>query len=387
MNGIACKPCDLMDDIVSLRKYLHQHPEISNNEHSTSAHIDGFMEQYLPDRVIPLAGTGKAFVFDSGQNGPVVIFRAELDALPIQEVNDLDYASVNPGVAHVCGHDGHMAILAGLAQKISRGRPQKGKAVLLFQPAEEVEQGAAEVMKDPGFREIEPDYIFALHNIPGAAMHQVLLKTGSFAAASRGMTIRLMGRTSHAGEPEKGINPANAVSVIIRRLKQLNEDPSRFLDMAFSTIIHILLGEVSFGTSPGYAEIRVTLRAFENRDMDLITEEAERIAGETAREENLGHEISYSEIFPATMNDESCVALIRQAAEAHHLQVIYPDRPFRWSEDFGYYTEKYNGGYFGLGSGENQPALHNPDFDFPDELIATGINLFYTIYRKVIFEQ
>jgi len=376
-----------MNELILLRKYLHQHPEISNREHATSEHISGFIKQFSPDQVISLASTGKAFIFDSGIKGNTVMFRAELDALPIREINDLEYASVNPGVAHVCGHDGHMAILAGLAQKIAVNRPRSGRAVLLFQPAEEVEQGASDVMGDPQFRSIEPDYIFALHNIPGITRHKVLLKNGSFAAASRGMTIYFTGRTSHAGEPEKGINPANAISGIIFRLKQLNEDPSRFRDVTFSTIIHILLGEISFGTSPGHAEMRVTLRAFENRDMELLIQETEKIVAEVARKEKLIHKISYCEIFPATLNDETCLEWIRQSAEEHDLPVEYLENPFRWSEDFGYYTERYKGGYFGIGSGENQPALHNPDYDFPDELIVTGINLFYSIYKKIAFRN
>lgn len=376
-----------MNELISLRKYLHQHPEISNNEYGTSAHISAFMEQFLPDRVIPLSGTGRAFVFDSGKEGPTVIFRAELDALPIHEENDLDHVSLNPGVAHVCGHDGHMAILAGLAEKISRDRPKAGKAVMLFQPAEEVEQGARAVMEDAGFKDIEPDYIFALHNIPGASMHRVLLRTGSFAAASRGMTVRFTGRTSHAGEPEKGINPAGAVARIIRRMQELNAHTTLFRDLTFATVIHILLGEISFGTSPGYAEMRFTLRAVENSDMDLLSVEAERIVEETAREERLGHDIAYCEIFPATVNHETCAEWIRQSAETLQLPVEIIEKPFRWSEDFGYYTAKYKGGFFGLGSGEEQPALHNPDFDFPDELIGTGLGLFYSIYRKIYFTQ
>jgi amidohydrolase len=376
-----------MEEIILLRKYLHQHPEISNREHATSSYIAGFMDQFSPDRIISLAGTGKAFVFDSGKKGMTVIFRAELDALPIQEISHLEHASVHPGVAHVCGHDGHMAVLALLARKISGDRPPAGKVVLLFQPAEEVEQGALDIMKDPEFRNIEPDFIFALHNIPGVSRHRVLLKEGSFAAASRGMTIRLTGKTSHAGEPEKGINPANAVSEIISGLKELNEDPSPFRDVTFSTVIHILLGEISFGTSPGYGEVRITLRAFENEDMELLIREAERMIAGIARTEKLDHEISYSEIFPATINDRTCVEWIRQSAMEQDLPVEYLENPFRWSEDFGYYTEKYPGGYFGLGAGKDQPALHNPDYDFPDELIGTGAGLFYTIYRKIFFNN
>ena len=376
-----------MKEIIQLRKYLHQHPEISNREHATSSYIAGFMEQFSPDRVISLAGTGKAFVFDSGKSGKSVIFRAELDALPIRETGHLEHASVFPGVAHVCGHDGHMAILARLAQRIAGDRPLSGKVVLLFQPAEEVEQGALVIMKDEEFKSIEPDFIFALHNIPGFSRHRILLKEGSFAAASRGMTIRLTGKTSHAGEPEKGINPANAVSDIISGLKKMNEDPSRFRDITFSTVIHILLGEISFGTSPGYAEVRITLRAFENRDMELLIQKTEKMVAGITRKEGLDHEISYSEIFPATVNDRACVELIRQSAQELDLPVEYLENPFRWSEDFGYFTGKYQGGYFGLGAGEDQPALHNPDYDFPDEIIETGAGLFYSIYRKIFFNN
>jgi len=375
-----------MIELISLRKHLHRYPELSNQEFGTADHITGFIEQFSPDRVIPVAGTGRVFVFESGKPGPTVMFRAELDALPVTEVSNADHISQHPGVAHVCGHDGHMAILAGLAGKIAGDRPPRGKAVLLFQPAEEVEQGAAAVIRDPRFREIEPDWIFALHNIPGAAMHRVIIKAGSFAAASRGMTVRLSGRTSHAGEPEKGINPAVAVARIISSMKEMNDNPGMFGDVTFSTVIHILLGEISFGTSAGHAEMRFTLRAFGDSDMEILTTRAEKIVAETAREEQLGHEISYGEIFPATVNDEACAELIRLAASANQLPVEEAGKPFRWSEDFGYYTEKYRCGFFGLGSGREQPALHNPDFDFPDELIGTGVNLFYSIYKMIVHQ-
>ncbi|PLW91898.1 MAG: amidohydrolase [Marinilabiliales bacterium] len=370
------------EEIIQLRHSLHKEPEVSNDEFKTADRISAFMMSLKPDEAVKLSKTGLAFVFDSGNPGQTSMFRAELDALPIKEINTFDYASENDA-AHACGHDGHMSIIAALGQNIAANPPHKGRTILLFQPAEEVEQGARDVVNDPNFKAIEPDYIFALHNIPGVPKHQILLKNGSFAAASKGMTVKLTGKTSHAAEPENGISPADAISRIISELHVLRSQRELFSDLTLLTIIHIQLGEISFGTSPGYAEIRITLRAFENKDMELLTEKSEKIIKSIAAEEDLNCEIGYSEVFPATVNDETSVKLIEDAAKAHQLNIQYLVKPYKWSEDFAYYTEKYKGGFFGLGAGQDQPPLHNPDYNFPDDIIETGMNVFYHIYKKL----
>ncbi|MDQ2178690.1 amidohydrolase [Marinifilum sp. D714] len=372
-----------MRNIIALRQELHKYPELSNKEFETSGRIVRFFEDLCPDKIIKLGPTGLAFVFEGKENGKTLMFRAELDALPIAETNNLTYASANDGVAHACGHDGHMAIISGLAQKITDHRPLNGKVVLLFQPAEEVEQGAYDVVNHPDFNKIQPDYIFALHNIPGEEKHKILIKEDSFAAASKGLTIKLFGKTSHAAEPENGINPANAISKIIQQLHQLRNRKTQFEDVILLTIIHIQLGDIAFGTSPGYAEIRLTLRSFNNNDMDLLSSHTEQIIKRIAREENLKSIMEYSEVFPATVNDKECVELIQESARENQLSIKTISKPFKWSEDFGYYTEKYKGGFFGIGAGLNQPALHNPNYNFPDEIISTGVNIFFSIYHKI----
>lgn len=310
------------------------------------------------------------------------MFRAELDALPIGELNHISYASTNPGVAHVCGHDGHMSIVAGLALKVAENRPETGRVVFVYQPAEEVEQGARGVVNDERFEFIQPDFVFALHNIPGVPKHQIVMRKGSFSAASKGMTVKLTGKTSHAAEPENGISPANAISQIIRQLHELIQHKDQFSSLTLLTIIHIKMGEVSFGTTPGYAEIMITLRAFENDDMKKLTEQSESIIQEIAREERLKCEITFSEDFPATENNPQCNTWIEQGAQQLKLDYTWREKPFKWSEDFAYFTQKYPGAMFGLGSGTLQPQLHNPDYDFPDEILKTGINLFYQIYLQ-----
>lgn len=370
-------------NIVELRHHLHQNPEVSNQEYKTSEFISGFMNGFMPSEVISLSKTGKAFVFKGKKPGKTIMFRAELDALPIAETSLLGYRSLNPNVAHVCGHDGHMAILAGLSQRIAEEPPEFGKVVVLFQPAEEVEQGAKDVVDSAVFINLEADYIFALHNIPGIEKHTVVLKNGSFTAASKGMTVKLFGKTSHAAEPENGISPANAISQIIKQLHELAENKQLFRDLALLTIIHIQMGEISFGTSPGYAEIRVTLRSFENEDMQLLTQYSENIIHRISEAENLTYEISYNEEFPASTNNGECVTIVEQAAKQRDLKIAFMDTPFKWSEDFGYYSEKYKTCLFGLGAGLLQPPLHNPDYDFPDEIIETGVNMFYSIYKSI----
>ena len=348
--------------IIELRRELHKYPELSNDEYNTSERIINFIKEYNPDEIIRLGDTGVLFVFKGTDPGKTILFRSELDALPIKEISELAYKSVNDNISHACGHDGHMAILAGLAQKISNDRPTKGKVILLFQPAEEVEQGARDVMENPKFKMIHPDYMFALHNVPGIKKHRIILKKGSFASGSKGMTVKLMGKTAHAAEPQNGISPANA-------------------------IFHIELGEIAFGTSPGYAEMRITLRAFENEDLDLLTNQCEKIIQEISSSEELSCKISYNEVFPATVNNDKCVDVVEQSAKQIGMEVEHLKTPFKWSEDFGYFTEEYKACYFGLGSGLNQPQLHNPDFDFPEDIIETGIDLFYTIYKNAFIYE
>jgi len=374
----------MKQEIINLRHELHKHPEVSNNEYNTSERIINYITKYKPDEIIKLGETGVAFAFYGKDKGKTIVFRSELDALPIQEKSGLEYASVNDHIAHSCGHDGHMAILTALAQKISENRPAKGRAIMLFQAAEEVEQGARDVVENPNFINMKPDYMFALHNVPGYKKHRILLKKGSFASASKGMTVKLTGKTTHAAEPQNGISPADALSQIIKKLHELRENKALFKEFVLLTIIHIQMGEISFGTSPGYAELRITLRAFENEDMAVLTEHCEKLIREISKVEKLNCEISYCEEFPATVNNEDCVRIVDHSAKQIGLDIEYIEKPFKWSEDFGYFTEKYAACYFGLGSGTDQPQLHNPDFDFPDDIIETGVNLFYTVYEKIL---
>ncbi len=367
-----------MKDIIKHRKHIHQHPELSGSEYETAEYISKVMHSYAPDEEIKLAETGRAYVFNSNQEGPTVLFRAELDALPINEEDNLEYKSKFTGIAHSCGHDGHMAILLAFAKEISEKRPKKGRIIILFQPAEETGQGAKQVIADKAFLKIKPDFAYSLHNIPGRPKNNIIVKNKSFASASKGLTLKLHGKTSHAAEPENGINPSFAIAKIVLQLDEFLK-AKLYEKLVLITIVNIHVGEIAFGTSAGYGELRMTLRAFRDRDMKILTEKTEALIKGIAKEEGLRSEISYSEVFPATTNNDDCLKIIKNAAEFHNLSLIERSEPFKWSEDFGYFSEICDSGFFGLGSGENQPALHNPDYDFPDDIIETGAKMFLKI--------
>ncbi len=369
-------------ELIELRHNIHRNAELSGKEFQTAGRIKSFILNCEPDEIITgLGGNGIAFLFKGKEKGKSIMFRAELDALPIHENNEIVYKSVNEGVAHKCGHDGHMAILAGLANEISH-RNFNGDVVLLFQPSEETGEGALNVLKDNQFNRLNPDYIFAMHNLPGFPLGHIIIKEGTFAAASKGMIIELTGRTAHAAEPELGVNPAFFISDFIAQLKNVKNN-TQFSDFVLVTIIHLSVGSAAFGTSPGNGKILLTLRSYRDDDMNKLTDAVVNLVANLSVSQSIKYKISFTEEFPATINNSDAVRIVKNAADELSLKLIEISDPFKWSEDFGHFTSKFTGAFFGLGSGISHPNLHNHTYDFPDELIEIGINIFKQIIKNV----
>lgn len=374
----------IIEQSTALRHELHQIAELSGKEKQTARRIKQLLESCSPDRILDeVGGHGLIASFNGNEQGPDLIIRSELDALPIPEENELDYPSQTDGVAHKCGHDGHMSIVAGLAAYLKEHRPQKGNVHLLFQPAEETGQGAAQILEDDQFLQIEPDYMFALHNLPGYPRHQILLRDGVFAAASRGFEVELKGETSHAAHPENGRSPALALATLIQNFSSFPQFFATLDEAAKVTVIHSKLGEVAFGTSPGYAEFRATIRTYRNKLMEQFCERAEQMVRDVAGMHDLKSTARWTELFEATKSDASCNEIVQKVASANGKQVVRKETPFAWSEDFGRFTSRYKGAIFGVGAGENHPQLHSTMYDFPDEIIATGISMFAGIIEEI----
>jgi amidohydrolase len=313
------------------------------------------------------------------------MLRADTDALPITEINSFPHKSIFDGVSHKCGHDGHTAIMVGVAEYLHNNPLQKGTVLLLFQPAEENGEGAKAVLNDPRF-DLDPDFVYAFHNLPGYPLHQVVVKEGSFTAAVKSIIIKLKGKTSHAAEPELGINPAKCIAEIISFFDKAIEPNIEADGFALATPVFIHMGEKSYGVSAGYGEVHYSLRTWNNQVMEDFTNKVIEAVNTIASNCGLETEISWTEEFFANQNDPKAVSLIRSIAKEQGFPLEERSTPFKWGEDFGLFTEKYKGAMFGIGSGEESPALHNPDYDFPDEIIPTGIKMFTGLIQRTLHE-
>jgi amidohydrolase len=369
-----------------LRRELHRHPELSGSESETAARILRFFEPLRADEVVVgLGGHGLAFVFAGAEPGPTVLLRCELDGLPIPELSRAAHRSANDGRSHACGHDGHMAILASVGASLAAARPPRGRVVLLYQPAEENGGGAEAVIRDDRFSKIRPDLVFALHNLPGFPLGQVVVRSGTFCCASRGMTVSLAGTPAHAAQPETGTSPGRAMCRIMKLIDDLPTRLGTGDEIAFATIVGARLGaDDAFGTAPGEAQVLATLRSETDATLDQMVGHLETSVRRIAARNGLRHDVTYCDDFMATVNAPEAVDVVRRAAGQAPLAVMAG--PFRWSEDFGRFTAIAEGALFGIGAGEATPALHNPAYDFPDELIPLGAAVFTGIIRECLGE-
>ncbi len=369
------------DTFYQIRRELHQHPELSGHEARTARFVEDKLQAFHPTKVIRhVGGHGLLVEYFFSEDGPTVLFRADMDAVAVQEPDDIPHHSQTPGVAHKCGHDGHTTILLRFARMLSERPLPKGRVLLLFQPAEENGSGSKAVLDTKVLDYYKIDKAFALHNIPGYPASAVLCKEDSFTCAVVSVSITLTGKTSHAAEPQKGISPIPATLNIVDELLRWNNTDIQSDDYFLSTIVEIHVGEEAYGVSAGNSVIRATLRAKTDKLLHQHAQQLkELVATECKRTPDLQHEMEWLEPFSANENDPQSVGMIKIAALRNNLPYIELQTPFSWGEDFGLFTQQYKGAIFGLGSGENCAPLHSPQYDFPDEVIETGATLFYTI--------
>jgi len=373
----------ILPSLEKIRKEIHQNPELSEYEFNTAERITNYLKKHTNAEVNAIADTAVIARFDSGEAGRSIMLRADTDALPIIEINEFEYKSKVPGVSHKCGHDGHTAIMLGVARMLTTHPIKKGSVVLLFQPAEENGMGAEAVLRDKRFQQLNFDFVIALHNMPGFEKNQIVLKEKTFNANVKSIIIKLNGKTAHAAEPEKGHNPGLAIADILyysaKETHNKPEDENFFL----ITPIHVNMGELAYGISAGYGEVHLTIRSWDLDLLDRKCDELVRFIERTCEINKLQVDISWTQVFFANKNNSEAVDFIRRSALANHFDIHEQRDPFKWGEDFGLFTQKYKGAMFGLGAGINTPALHNPDYDFPDDITAAGVQQFYQIIQEI----
>ena len=370
--------------LVQLRKELHKHPELSGEEELTAQRITDFLRHTQPTAIHDrLGGHGVVVVYDSGKPGPSIGFRCELDALPIQEKNYFDHASKSPGTSHKCGHDGHMTIVAGVGLHAGREPVRRGKLTLIFQPAEETGYGAGTMLNDGRTNGLVPEQLYALHNVPGVEEGKLVSKNDVICPASEGLVMTLEGKTSHAGQPDKGNNPAPVIAAIQLKAQAMHGQLWQTAHRTKLTTVLMALGGRAFGVNPGQGSIGFTLRSDSNEALADAKSELLEFATTQCDQANLRLSLESTDIFKAVVNDALPYSKIKQAALATKAAFGSMETPFPWSEDFGRFSEVTSTGFFGLGAGLDSPQLHHDTYDFPDELIPVGVRLFTELGREL----
>ena len=346
--------------ITALRHSLHSCAELSGEERETARVLKAFLAEHTTLELRDI-GSGRGFYAAHREPGAAegILLRADDDAL-----------AVPGGAAHLCGHDGHAAALCGVALALE-GVTLGKDVFLLFQPAEETGAGAAPCCAI--FDRERVTAVYGCHNLPGFPFGRVLTRTGTFACASRGVTLRFRGAATHAAYPELGRNPAPAVGALLTRLDDL-ADASRYTGMTLCTVIGARMGEKAFGAAAADAEVWLTLRAEHNADLERLRNAVMTEAEALAAAHGLGFGAEEQDVFPATENDEACARHVMAVCDALPLAV-----PMRWSEDFGHYLLHRPGAFFGIGAGEEHPGLHTEHYEYPDALLEPTCGAFLRI--------
>jgi hippurate hydrolase len=369
------------------RRWLHQRPEIAFKEFATSDYVAAELERLglLPER--GLAGTGIVATVRGARPGRSVGLRADMDGLPIVETTGLPHASMHQGLMHACGHDGHTAMLLGVARLLASDRGFAGQVHLVFQPAEENE-GGGRVMVEQGLFERYPmDAIFGLHNWPGLALGTIAVMPGPMMASFDVFEITIKGAGGHAAMPHRVDDVVMAGSAIALALQTV---VSRRLDPALSGVVSITqvqAGSVWNVLPDGYV-LKGCCRAMGKATQDVIEDAMQRIVAGVAAAHNVHAEVRYERRIPATINDPAsallAAACAREVLGAARVQTQLP--PSMAGEDFSFMLERCRGAYLWLGIGEDHAPLHSSRYDFEDSVIADGARVMASLALAVLHD-
>ncbi len=365
----------LVGELVRWRRDFHRHPEIANEEKRTSDVIRRFLEDLgLPVR--SAAGTGLIAVLEGAGKGKTVALRADMDALPLQEEGDKEYKSLNAGAAHACGHDGHMAILMGVA-KFLAGRKDgfPGRVVFLFQPAEERPPGGAKRMIEEGALE-GVDAVFGLHLWQPLPTGTVGIVKGAMMAQSDEFSLVVRGKGGHGSMPHTAIDPILAASHIVVNVQTIvsrNVDPLKPCVVSFGTVS----GGTVFNIIPAEVSLSGTVRSFDASIQDLAQRRLQEIAEETARALGASCSFNYVKGYPALVNHSGMVDFVTgMAAKVFGENCLKRIDPIMGGEDFAYYLQEVPGAFFFFGAGDGCPfPHHHPGFEIDEKALPQAVLL------------
>ncbi|KGD87410.1 M20 aminoacylase family protein [Rhizobium sp. YS-1r] len=364
-----------MAELIAIRRYLHQYPELGLSEFNTADFIARQLIEFGYEVTRGLGRTGLVATLRNGVSNRALAIRADIDALPIEEETGVEYASRNKGLMHACGHDGHTAMLLGAARILAERKNFDGTMHLIFQPAEE-NFGGAKLMIDDGLFERFPcDAVFGLHNDPSLAFGQIGVKDGAMMAAVDECRIVVNGRGGHGAEPQDTADPIVCGASIIMALQTIASRNVHPLDPTVVTVGAFHAGTAS-NVIPERAEMVLTIRSFDPIVRNELENRIRMIAEGQAASYGMTVTIDYKRGYEATINHQTETAFVRNLAKRvfGEEKVVDLPRPSMGSEDFAYMLAERPGTYFLLGTkrSDNDPPLHHPRFDFNDDALPIG---------------
>jgi hippurate hydrolase len=386
MDQIAQHIAGIQDYLLAIRRDLHENPELCFQEHRTSAIVAHELNRLGFTVATGVAGTGVVGTLKAGQGNRAIAVRADMDALPITETTGLFYASKSPGKMHACGHDGHTTMLLGLARWLAETKNFNGTIHLIFQPAEEDISGAKRMLDEGLFKRFPAEQIFALHNMPGTPLGQVLVRPGAITAAVDIINITVKGVAGHGALPHLAADPIVAASSLIMALQTSISRNNDALDPAVLTVGAIHGGQLATAI-PETVELKCGLRTTSTASRDILLKRITEIVQHQTASLRCTGSIDYGDciVYPVGINDAASAALVRQVAiEAGQKPNDIDLRgPIMFSEDFAFMLEEVPGCYFGIGNGPSK-SLHDPGYDFNDGLLQKGTEILARIVAKAL---
>ena len=381
LNRIA----GLSEEMATWRQHLHQHPELGFDLHETADFVAARLREFGVDEIhTGIATTGIVAIINGQKDGPTVGLRADMDALPIVEETGADYASVNDGVMHACGHDGHTTMLLGAAKYLSETRNFAGRVALIFQPAEENGGGGGVMVEEGIMDRFDIEQVYALHNAPGFAEGHFFTTPGPIMAAVDTFHIHIKGVGGHGAMPHDSRDPVVAAVGIVQAIQTISSRNHYALDDLVISVTQIHTGSAE-NIIPETAYINGTVRTFDPEVQKMVMTRMQEIVSGMGPAYGVTADLNYEVWYPATVNDADKTAfaatVARDVAGADNVVDDYPRE--MGAEDFSYMLNARPGAYLFLGAGPGA-GLHQPGFNFNDRIAPVGASFFARVVETAL---
>jgi hippurate hydrolase len=372
------------DEMKAWRRHIHMNPELGRDCHQTAAFVIERLKEFgITEITTGWAESGVVAVIDGQGDGPVIGLRADMDALPMDEITGLDYASQTPGKMHACGHDGHTAMLLGAAKYLAETRNFAGKAVLLFQPDEEGGGGGEAMVQEGVMDKYAIDEVYAIHNGPGLETGMIGLAPGPLMAAVDSFYIDIQGQGGHGAMPHQSVDPVVAAVAMVQAIQTI---VSRNNDAQKRLVVSVTKIDTGTATNiiPDSAHICGTVRTFDPEVRDMVERRMGEIVTGQAASFGVEAKLNYDRGYPATVNDPARTGFAAQVARdvVGDAKVDDNATPMMAAEDFSYMLEARPGAYAFVGNGVDGAMVHHPAYDFNDEIAPVGASFLARLVEK-----